>query len=88
MGNSSVVAQFSGIVIIMYPLNHYPPHFHAHYAEYQATYLIQDGTLLVGKMPNHQARKIAAWYNRHQEELATNWERIRRGEYPETMGDE
>lgn len=82
------VSEFNGIVIHMYPLNHFPPHFHAQYAEYEATYDIESGTLIVGEMPRRQTKQIVDWVQRHQAQLMANWERIRAGEYPESINEE
>ena len=52
---------------------HNPPHFHAIYQEYSASFSI-DGELLKGEMPRKQTRLITAWAELHKEELLANWE--------------
>lgn len=65
---------FYGIVIRMYNNGeHNPPHFHAIYLEYSASFSI-DGELLKGEMPRKQTRLITAWAELHKEELLANWE--------------
>lgn len=65
---------FYGIVIRMYNNGeHNPPHFHAIYQEYSASFSI-DGELLKGEMPRKQTRLITAWAELHKEELLANWE--------------
>jgi hypothetical protein len=44
------LSRFLGIVIAMYYRDHAPPHFHAVYAEYEATINIRTGEV-VGKFP-------------------------------------
>ena len=36
------ICRFLGIVIAMYYSEHYPPHFHAKYGEYRASFSIDD----------------------------------------------
>jgi hypothetical protein len=69
------ISTFLGIIITMNWLDdsqHHKPHFHARYAEYQASFDLS-GELLSGKMPPHQTAFIKAWALLHQDELATNW---------------
>ena len=68
------ISMFYGIVIRMYNNGeHNPPHFHAIYQEYRASFSI-DGELLKGEMPRKQTRLITAWAELHKEELLANWE--------------
>lgn len=68
------ISMFYGIVIRMYNNGeHNPPHFHAIYQEYSASFSI-DGELLKGEMPRKQTRLITAWAELHKEELLANWE--------------
>jgi hypothetical protein len=67
-----VLAVVNGVTITMYYDDHVPPHFHARYGEYQATFTI-DGMLLEGALPRATRRMIAEWARRHREELALNW---------------
>lgn len=57
----------------MYREDHNPPHFHAYYNEYEATYRIEDFQQLQGKMDKRQERLIIAWAIINQEELISNW---------------
>ena len=58
-----IISMFYGIVIRMYfpPKEHDPPHIHAYYQDYQATFKIRDALQLSGKMPVKQTRIIQAW---------------------------
>ena len=67
------ISMFYGIVIRMYNSNeHNPPHFHAYYQEYEATFSL-DGDLLEGEMPKKQTKLIIAWAELHRDELLGNW---------------
>jgi hypothetical protein len=47
------ISMFFGIIIRMYfaPKEHNPPHIHAYYQDYRATFLIDTGDLQNGEMP-------------------------------------
>ena len=73
------VSRFFGIVVTMYfgdPTRHPVPHFHARYAEYEATFAIEPPAWLAGVLPRRQLQLVLAWAELHQEELLANWERI------------
>ena len=68
------ISMFLGILIRMYNNGeHNPPHFHAEYQGYKATFNM-NGELLEGEMPNRQTKFIVAWTELHKEELLANWE--------------
>lgn len=68
------LSMFYGIIIRMYNTNeHNPPHFHATYQGYNATFDF-DGNLDKGEMPVKQQKIIAAWATIHKDELLANWE--------------
>lgn len=64
----------------MYREDHNPPHFHAYYNEFEATYQIEDFQLLQGKMDKRQERLIIAWAIINQEELISNWHSLINGD--------
>ena len=64
---------FLGIIIRMYTDDHNPPHFHASYQGYNATFTME-GELKDGEMPKRQCKFIAAWAELHKDELLANWE--------------
>ncbi|MBR1672599.1 MAG: DUF4160 domain-containing protein [Fretibacterium sp.] len=66
------ISMFFGIIIYMYFDAHKPPHFHAQYQGYKATFDF-DGELLEGSMPNTQRKLISAWAVIHRRELVANW---------------
>lgn len=51
---------------------HSKPHFHVHYAEYEASVGI-DGELLAGSLPVKQLKLVQAWAVIHEEELYAAW---------------
>ncbi len=67
------ISMFYGIIIKMYNNNeHNPPHFHAEYQGYNATFTLR-GELIEGRMPKKQVKIIAAWAEIHYDELLANW---------------
>lgn len=70
---------FLGIIIYMYGDDHNPPHFHASYQDYEATFDFS-GELIDGQMPPKQIKYIAAWAELHRDELDANWQLAQRQE--------
>jgi hypothetical protein len=69
----------------MYVGDHPLPHFHAHYGEDKAKYLIADGSLDQGSLPSAQDRRVRKWAQEHREELERNWELCENGSQPERI---
>lgn len=68
------ISMFFGIIIRMFNNGeHNPPHFHASYQDYNATFDM-DGNITQGSMPKKQTKLISAWVEIHKEELLANWE--------------
>jgi hypothetical protein len=76
------ISMFYGIIIRMYfaPGEHYPPHFHAYYAEHKASFSIEPLEIIEGHMPRKQQRLILAWAELHRDELEADWELAMNGE--------
>lgn len=72
-----VISLFFGIRISMYWEDHAPPHFHAQYAEYEASIDINAGCVLKGFLPQRQLKYVLAWCHLHQDELMQDWELAR-----------
>lgn len=75
------ISSFYGIVIWMYhdEARHLGrPHFHARYADDEASIDIEDLALLAGRIPPRALRLVVEWARSHQAELAENWDRARR----------
>ena len=70
------ISRFYGIVIYMYFKDHFPPHFHALYNEYEALFSIETGEIIQGDIPKKQLRLIQAWVELHREELFENFNEL------------
>lgn len=80
-----ILAMFYGIIIRMYMIDnkhHNTPHFHAKYAEFEASISLPDGEILAGNLPKKQLRLVQAWVELHKDELMANWEIAISGELP------
>jgi hypothetical protein len=73
------ISRFYGIIIRMFSDEHNPPHFHAEYAEYKATFSIETGQMIQGDMPQNKAILITAWAIIHKEDLINNWDALLEG---------
>lgn len=71
------ISSFYGILITMYYYEHGVPHFHARYAEYDASIAIESGEILGGSLPGRAQRLVAEWVDQHRDELLANWQRAR-----------
>ena len=74
------VSAFYGIVITMYPSEgHHAgrPHFHAEYAEHEASFDIETLEMIAGRLPNRATRLVSRWAEIHRSELRANWHRAR-----------
>lgn len=69
----------------MYFNEHNPPHFHAAYGEYRASFEIRSGKLLEGEMPKTAIKLINQWRKAHTSELLANWERARKAQLPKKI---
>lgn len=67
------ISRFYGIIIKMFFGDHFPPHFHAYYNDFEAFYSIETGEIFHGEMPKPQHRLDQAWVELHREELNNNW---------------
>jgi hypothetical protein len=67
------ISRFLGIVVKMYHREHGPPHFHAHYGEYEVAVHLWSG-VVQGRFPPRALRNVMEWYDLHRVELLRNWE--------------
>jgi len=76
------ISMFYGVIIRMYfaPGEHNPPHFHAYYNEYKASFSIETLDVLSGELPRKQTRLVQAWAELHQDELWADWKLAMSGE--------
>jgi hypothetical protein len=70
-----LISRFYGINIVMYYMDHSPPHFHVIYNEFEASICIKDLKLLRGKLPRRVISLVLEWANLHRDELLDNWQR-------------
>jgi Domain of unknown function (DUF4160) len=71
------ISAFYGIVITMYYRDHAPPHFHAVYAEHEATIVIETLAVLTGELPRRALHLVHEWADLHRAELEANWNAAR-----------
>ncbi|MEI8366513.1 MAG: DUF4160 domain-containing protein [Parachlamydiaceae bacterium] len=73
------ISRFFGIVVKMFSDEHNPPHFHANYGEYRATFSIETGQMIQGDMPPNKSALVTAWAIIHREDLISNWQCLEAG---------
>ena len=79
------ISEFFGIAVYMYYNDHSPPHFHAQYAEDEATISIDTLETLTGSLPRRARNLVIEWALLHRDRLRTNWDRAREGSPPERI---
>ena len=67
------ISRFYGIIVYMYLKDHYPPHFHAKYGDFEAIFSIETGEIFKGDLPKKQMRLVQAWTELHRDELTENF---------------
>lgn len=73
------ISEFYGIAIAMYYAEHGVPHFHAIYADADASIAIGSLELLAGSLPERALRLVREWAELHRSELEDDWSRARNG---------
>ena len=70
------ISSFYGILILMHLTRkeHQPPHIHAFYGEYEATFLIQTGDLLYGEFPPKGKQLVKEFVDKYRSELQEMWD--------------
>ncbi len=71
------LSAFYGIVIAMYYEEHGRPHFHARYAEHDASIAIDTLEILGGALPRRALSLTREWAELRRSELEANWQRAR-----------
>ena len=74
------ISRFYGIVIRMYYDDHFPPHFHAYYGDYDALVNLQTLAVISGRLPPRALGLVVEWALLHQDELRSSWEKARNKE--------
>ena len=80
-----VLAEFNGITIEMYPLEHPPPHFHARYAEFIIQINIRTLNEMKGALPLPQLRRVKNWASTRKPKLLECWLAVEEGRKPEKI---
>ena len=62
--------------------DHPPPHFHARYAEFEATIEIATLNILEGTLPSRALKLVQEWAIIHREELLEDWRLCRENSHP------
>ena len=52
---------------------HNPPHIHAIYGDYEATFYISDGNIFEGDFPLNGKRLVKEFVNTYRDELLNMW---------------
>lgn len=70
------ISRFYGIRILMRltQKDHYPPHIHAFYGEYNASVNINNGEIIQGKLPKTAERLVKEFIELNKTELLAMWE--------------
>ncbi len=79
------ISMFYGILIRMFFYDtekHHVPHIHAEYQGEMAVYSIENGDVLVGKLPPKKNKLVVAWIEIHKESLLADWELAINGQNP------
>ena len=73
----AVLSMFYGIIVSIYYLDnkqHFQPHVHVKYQEYEAVISVPEGNVIDGNLPANKLKLVEAWIEIHQDELIANWE--------------
>lgn len=72
------ISRFYGIVIRIFYSDHFPPHFHAEYGEYETLVDINTLAVIAGKLPPRALGLVMEWASLHRDELKSEWEKARK----------
>ena len=78
------ISRFYGIKLTMrFPSKeHNPPHIHAAYAGYNASFSIKDGMILDGKFPQKGTKMVVEFIERNRNELMEMWKKAKYKKLP------
>lgn len=79
------LCRFYGIVIAVFfekNAQHHRPHIHAFAAEYAASFALDDGSMIVGKMHPSGKKLIKAFIELRRDELQAAWDAAQAGTTP------
>jgi hypothetical protein len=82
------IAEFQGITLFIYypPREHPPPHFHAIYADQDASFDIRTLEMTAGNLRPAQRKVVIEWASGRQEELMSCWNHAMAGQQPVRIG--
>lgn len=66
----------------MFYSDHSPPHFHAVYGDYEASFSIKTLELIEGKLPARVKGLVVEWATLYQKELMENWKLVTKKDNP------
>ena len=69
----------------MFFQDHFPPHFHAEYQDYEAVFEIDTLKIREGSLPNKAKFLVEEWATLHKEDLLKAWEKAQIPELPEKI---
>jgi hypothetical protein len=74
------ISEFFGIAIYMYYSHgkHKAPYFHTVYQGEDASFSIETGEILAGRLSKRVAKLIQEWAERHREEPMADWELVKK----------
>ena len=67
------ISEFFGISIYLYYREHLPPHFHAISGDDETLIMIENLSILSGKLSPRALGLVIEWASLHQEELSYVW---------------
>ena len=68
------ICAFYGILIRIMWADHAPPHFHAYYAEHEASIDIRTLQILEGHLPRKALAMVVEWAQQNHDELTEDWD--------------
>lgn len=80
------ISIFYGIAIRMFLADHSPPHFHAIYGEFEATFSIETGKLLKGRFPKTATKLVQEWVGINRVALFEDWNLAQQNKLPNPIG--
>ena len=71
------ISTFYGIIIYLNLTRkeHLPPHIHAKYGEYEATFTLSDGNIYYGEFPSRAKKMVKEFILKYKSELKMMWEK-------------
>ena len=71
------ISTFYGIIIYfnLTRKEHCPPHLHAKYGEFEATFTLKDGNLYYGELPPRARKMVKEFILKYKNELQNMWDK-------------